>query len=101
MTCAPTDSDTPNDVQRTALALGTCSASLPDDFTIEVTERDFMMLGFAETKRMEQSWIEVRCELNRRGYTVHEWTDDARMVRCARCFKPNTEISNSGHQPTS
>ena len=72
---------------RSGDGLGALRAHMPDDFTIEIDERDAARMEHDEHNRFATSWTATKEELIRRGYVVTEWQDYASRKYKARCCK--------------
>ena len=68
--------------------LGAAGGRMPDDFTIEIDDREARMMGNDERLRFATSWAETKEELCRRGYVVTEWRCHMSRKYKARCCKP-------------
>lgn len=75
---------------RSGDGLGALRAHMPDDFTIEIDDRDVMMMDHSDHRRFSQSWEAARAELIRRGYEVMEWKCEATRKYKARCRKTSS-----------
>lgn len=61
---------------------------LPRDFTLEMADHDVLRLDLDQLERFNCAWHILRAELIRRGYTLHDWRDEASQSHKCRCFIP-------------
>src|SRR5690242_10479988 len=64
---------------------------LPDDFTIEVPDRDYIRAGSIETGESLRSKYDSLCQgMIERGYTVYRWREEDKFCECIRFRRMKT-----------
>lgn len=63
---------------------------LPDSFTIRL-DMDWIWKTEWSAAECQRLWQDVRAELVRRGYTVREWNDEARMEAVIECTRAGNQ----------